>query len=174
MAADPYTMSIATILTASRTHSHVGGSSKKRVLETVAALICEDIPSLDSGSLFKHLVAREKLGSTGIGEGIAIPHCRVESCPGVTGTLVRLTQSVDFDAIDDQPVDLLFVLLVPEEANDEHLQILGQLARIFNAPEVRQAMRKAADDDELYRAAIDAELAQHDATPSQAQQGRAL
>lgn len=147
-------MSIASILTPARTHCCVTGSSKKRVLEQTAELISADIPALESGALFKNLVNREKLGSTAIGEGIAIPHCRMGQCPDITGALIRLQQAVDFDAMDDQPVDLLFVLLVPEQACDEHLQLLGELARMFSREEVRTALRAAPDDLALYEAAI--------------------
>lgn len=147
-------MSITSILTPARTHCCVTGSSKKRVLENIAQLVSEDIPSLDASVLFKNLVGREKLGSTAIGHGIAIPHCRMSLCPDITGALIHLEQAVDFDAIDDQAVDLLFVLLVPEEACDEHLQTLGQLAQLFSRQEVRDALRAAPDDQALYDTAI--------------------
>jgi PTS system nitrogen regulatory IIA component len=152
-------MSIASILTPSRTHSAVTGSSKKRVLEKVAQLVSDDIPSLESGTLFKNLVSREKLGSTSIGHGIAIPHCRMSMCEQITGALIRLQKAVDFEAIDDEPVDLLFVLLVPEEACDEHLQTLGQLAQLFSREEFREALRAAGDSQDLYQTAIDFEQA---------------
>lgn len=113
-------MTIARILSSSRTHCDTAASSKKRALEHIADFICQDMPDLDAGVLFKNLINRERLGSTGIGEGIAIPHCRMSNCPDITGALVRLAEPVDFDALDDEPVDLLFTLLVPEEACDEH------------------------------------------------------
>ena len=90
------------------------GVSKKRLFETIARIISDDQPSLVYEEVFDQLIAREKLGSTGLGQGIAIPHCRVEHCPQPLGTLVTLEQPIDFDAPDDQPVDLLFALLVPE------------------------------------------------------------
>ena len=147
-------MSIISILTPARTHCSVAGSSKKRVLENIAQLVSEDIPSLDASVLFKNLVGREKLGSTAIGHGIAIPHCRMSMCPEVTGALIHLEQAVDFEALDEQAVDLLFVLLVPEEACDEHLQTLGQLAQLFSRQEVRDALRAAPDNQTLYETAI--------------------
>lgn len=147
-------MSITSILTPARTHCCVTGSSKKRVLEKIALLVSEDIPSLDAGALFKNLVCREKLGSTAIGHGIAIPHCRMSGCSAITGALIRLQQPIDFDAMDEQAVDLLFVLLVPEQACDEHLQTLGQLAQLFSRQEFRDALRAAPDNQALYQAAI--------------------
>ena len=147
-------MSIAAILTPSRTHCAVSGSSKKRVLEKVSQLISEDIPALEYATLFKNLIAREKLGSTAIGEGIAIPHCRMSMCDGVIGALIRLEEPVDFEATDEQPVDLMFVLLVPEQACDEHLQTLAELAKLFTQSDFRAALRGAGDSQELYDAAI--------------------
>jgi PTS system nitrogen regulatory IIA component len=152
-------MSIASILTPARTHSCVTGSSKKRVLEKIARLVSEDISTLDSSALFKNLIGREKLGSTAIGHGIAIPHCRMSMCTSITGALIRLKEAIDFDATDEQPVDLLFVLLVPEEACDEHLQILGKLAQLFSRGDFRDALRRAGDDLSLYEAAIGFEQA---------------
>ncbi len=146
-------MSIAAILTPSRTYCAVTGSSKKRVLERISQLISEDLPALDYGTLFKNLIAREKLGSTAIGEGIAIPHCRMNMCEEVTGALIRLQEPVDFEAADDQLVDLLFVLLVPEQACDEHLQALAELAGLFNREDFRTALRAAGDSQQLYQAA---------------------
>jgi PTS system nitrogen regulatory IIA component len=131
----------------------VTGSSKKRVLENIAQLISDDLPTLDSGALFKNLIAREKLGSTAIGEGIAIPHCRMSLCEQITGALIRLQEPIDFDAADEQPVDLLFVLLVPEQACDEHLQTLAELAGLFSREDFRQALRAAGDSQQLYEAA---------------------
>ena len=110
--------------------------------------------TFDSKELFSALINREKLGSTGFGDGIAIPHCRLASCTQVTGALVRLANAVDFDAIDQQPVDLLFVLLVPLQATDEHLQILATLAGSFGQLEFRAGLREATDAAAMYKIAI--------------------
>ena len=112
------------ILTPARSQVNVPGSSKKRVLEYIAHLIASDLPDIDEDVLFESLVAREKLGSTGFGNGIAIPHCRLIGCKTPISAVIHLATAVDFDAIDGEPVDLLFVLLVPEEATDEHLELL--------------------------------------------------
>ena len=147
-------MQLKTILTPGRTFCGVPGSSKKRVLENIALSICKDTTSLNPNQLFDRLIARERLGSTGLGQGIAIPHCRLGSCHSVIGTLIKLEQPVDFDAIDSQPVDLLFVLLVPEQATDEHLKVLAMLAELFSNQEFCHQLRAATDNHSLYQAAI--------------------
>ena len=138
------------ILTPARTACQVQGGSKKRLFETIARIICDDQPSLDYEQVFAQLTAREKLGSTGLGQGIAIPHCRVDECPQPLGTLLTLEQPIDFDAPDDQPVDLLFVLLVPEEANQQHLDILAEIARLFSQADFCAQLRAARDNRALY------------------------
>ncbi len=147
-------MQLQSILTPGRTFHRAPGNSKKRALENTANFICKDISAMDDFELFDHLVARERLGSTGLGNGIAIPHCRIKNCQKITGTLIKLEQAIDFDAIDGEPVDLLFVLLVPEEANDEHLQALAMLAEKFSNTDYCQRLRDAENSEELYAAAI--------------------
>ena len=100
------------ILSPERTICNAPGASKKRLFETIARVISDDQPSLVYEEVFAQLIAREKLGSTGLGQGIAIPHCRMDACPEPIGTLVTLEKAIDFDAPDDKPVDLLFALLV--------------------------------------------------------------
>src|SRR5690606_25849683 len=102
---------------------NVPGGSKKAVLEEIAKVIGQQVPDLDRQTVYESLIAREKLGSTGFGNGIAIPHCRLKGCPSPISALLHLNHPVDFDAIDGAPVDLLFVLLVPEAATDEHLEL---------------------------------------------------
>ena len=147
-------MNISDILTPERTFADLKWASKKRTLESISHLLGDQIATLDGKELFNALINREKLGSTGFGDGIAIPHCRLANCPKVTGALVRLATAVDFDAIDQQPVDLLFVLLVPLQATDEHLQILATLATSFGKPEFRSNLREAADARAMYQIAI--------------------
>jgi len=141
------------ILTPARTACQVPGVSKKRLFETIARIISDDQPSLDYEEVFAHLIAREKLGSTGLGQGIAIPHCRLESCPRPIGTLVTLEQGIDFDAPDEQPVDLLFALLVPGEANQQHLDILAEVARLFQKADFCRQLRAARDAQSLFELA---------------------
>ncbi len=147
-------MQIESLISTSRTLCGVEGGSKKRALELLANAIAQDIPAIDADELFRRLIGRERLGSTGIGHGVAIPHCRVENCTGTVGALITLAEPIDFDAIDSQPVDILFAMLVPEDAHDEHLQTLATLAGALNNPEYRQRLRKAESDQALYQAAI--------------------
>lgn len=147
-------MQIQSIISPNRTLCGLEGGSKKRALELLANAIAEDVPSIDADDLFRRLIARERLGSTGIGHGIAIPHCRVENCTATLGALITLTEAVDFDSIDSQPVDILFAMLVPEDAHDEHLQNLAALAGALNDADYRERLRAATSDEELYQAAI--------------------
>ena len=143
------------ILTPGRSLVNVPGGSKKRVLEQIAKVIGQDLPELDPQSIFESFVAREKLGSTGFGNGIAIPHCRMPGCEAPLSAVLRLDAPVDFDAIDGAPVDLLFVLLVPEAATDEHLELLRQIASMLDQEEVRDRLREVTTDQELYQAEVD-------------------
>jgi PTS system nitrogen regulatory IIA component len=146
-------MKLNSILSPGRTHNSVPGTSKKRSLEKVAQFICADNPTLNPNQIFDRLIARERLGSTGLGQGIAIPHCRLKSCHEITGCLIKLEKAIDFDAIDGEPVDLLFVLLVPDEAQDEHLAVLARLAELFSDHNFCDQLRHAKNDDELYTTA---------------------
>ncbi|MCL7461475.1 PTS IIA-like nitrogen regulatory protein PtsN [Pseudomonas sp. NW5] len=143
------------ILTPGRSQVNVPGGSKKRVLEQIANLVARDIPGLDAHDIFESLVAREKLGSTGFGNGIAIPHCRLAGCSVPISALLRLDAPVDFDAIDGTPVDLLFVLLVPEAATEEHLELLRQIAGLLDRADVRERLRQARDGFDLYQVVLD-------------------
>ncbi len=104
--------------------------------------------------IYARLIAREKLGSTGIGEGIAIPHSRLQECEGTLGALFVLDEAVDFDSIDRKPVDIVFVLLVPEEATEQHLQTLSMLAQKFNDEGFRDQLREATSNEDLYQRMI--------------------
>ncbi len=143
------------ILTPGRSLVGVPGGSKKRVLEQIANLVARELPDLDGQDIFESLVAREKLGSTGFGNGIAIPHCRLPGCTAPISALLRLDSAVDFDAIDGAPVDLLFVLLVPEAATDEHLELLRQIASMLDRSEVRDQLRHASTSESLYQVVVD-------------------
>lgn len=143
------------ILSPARSLVNVPGGSKKKVLEHIAQLFADDLPELNAQLLFDSLIAREKLGSTGFGNGIAIPHCRLAGCKAPIGAIVHLDSPVDFDAIDGAPVDLLFVLLVPATATEDHLALLRQTAGLFDQEQVRARLRKAADSHSLYQAVID-------------------
>jgi PTS system nitrogen regulatory IIA component len=151
---------IEQILTPGRCLVNVPGGSKKRVLEQIASLVARDLPDLDTQDIFESLIAREKLGSTGFGNGIAIPHCRLAGCKAPICAVLRLDAAVDFDAIDGAPVDLLFVLLVPEAATDAHLELLRQIASMLNRSEVRESLRQAQSSERLYQLVLDVQSTQ--------------
>ena len=117
-------------------------TSKKRVFEH-AGLLFENHQGIARSTVFDSLFAREKLGSTGLGLGIAIPHGRIKGLKEATGALLRLRTPVPFDSPDGKPVSLLFVLLVPEHATEQHLQILSELAERFSDRNCREALAKA-------------------------------
>lgn len=142
-------MTLETILPPERVLYDVPGGSKKRVLEFFSTFIAQNTPSLDSQEVFSRLIGRERLGSTGIGNGVAIPHARSPHCAAPIAGFLKLAEPVDFDAIDGDPVDLVFVLLVPEEADDTHLALLGQVATIMNEADTRQQLRKSTSQREL-------------------------
>jgi len=142
-------MMLETILPPERVRYDVPGGSKKRVLEFFSTFIAQNTPSLDSQEVFSRLIGRERLGSTGIGNGVAIPHARSPHCSTPIAGFLKLAEPVDFDAIDGDPVDLVFVLLVPEEADDTHLALLGQVATIMNDAATRQQLRNVSSQREL-------------------------
>ncbi|MCO7566689.1 PTS IIA-like nitrogen regulatory protein PtsN [Pseudomonas sp. S 311-6] len=148
---------LETILTPGRSLVNVPGGSKKRVLQEIATLIARDVAELEMEDVFEKLVAREKLGSTGFGNGIAIPHCRLEGCTAPVSALLHLDAPIDYDAIDGAPVDLLFVLLVPEAATDAHLELLRQIASMLDRKEVRDRLRAADSSEALYQVVLDAQ-----------------
>lgn len=147
-------MQIEAILTPNRTLNQAVGGSKKRILETLAQLIAEDQPGIQAEDVFQSLIARERLGSTGIGNGIAIPHCRFPTDGTTLGALITLQDPVDFDSIDSAPVDIIFAMLVPQNTEASHLQTLANLAEALQQEGYVEKLRSAESNDELYRRAI--------------------
>lgn len=143
------------ILTPGRSLVNVPGGSKKKVIETIAALIAREVPGLGEEVVRDSLFAREKLGSTGFGNGIAIPHCRLAGCTTPISALLHLENKIDYDAIDGAPVDLVFVLLVPQEATNEHLALLSQIAGMLDRADVRERLRSAKNSESLYQVVLD-------------------
>ena len=125
-------------------------SSKKRLFEQVG-LLFENQQALARSVVFDSLFARERLGSTGLGQGVAIPHGRIKGLKEAVGAFVRLSHAVPFDAPDGKPVGLVFVLLVPEQATEQHLQILSELAQMFSDRELRERLKTHADAGDLHR-----------------------
>ena len=144
-------MQLSEIINVNRIKKGVDVQSKKRALEELGSLITQDQTQLNTNEIFNSLISRERLGSTGVGYGIAIPHGRISNCNAITGALIQLNEGVDFDAMDNQPVDILFALIVPEESTDEHLQVLALLASMFNDENFRQKLRQSESEDEIYQ-----------------------
>ena len=126
----------------------VPAHSRKRALDIAADLLAEQHPGVAARLLFDALMERERLGSTGIGEGVAIPHCRLP-CPGMMAAFFSLAEAVDYNAPDGQPVDLIFVLVVPPEEASAHLEALSMLATVFKDPATRVRLRQAASSRQL-------------------------
>ena len=124
--------------------------SKKRVFEQ-AGLLFEPVLGLSRRSIFEAFFARERLGSTGLGNGIAIPHGRLAGLKETIGAFVRLKKPILFESPDGNPVDLLFLLLVSDSSTEEHLQILAALAEILSQADLRTALRRAKNEDEVWQ-----------------------
>jgi PTS system nitrogen regulatory IIA component len=141
---------IADLLPAANVVTDLEASSKKRVFEQ-AGLLFENNQGIGRSVVFDSLFARERLGSTGLGQGIAIPHGRIKGLKDATGAFFRLTAPVQFDAPDGKPVSMLFVLLVPEQANERHLQLLSELAQMFSERGFRDALLEAPDNAAIHK-----------------------
>ena len=135
---------IAKLLSPANILLDLEASSKKRVFEQ-AGLLFENQQGIARSAVYDALFAREKLGSTGLGQGIAIPHGRINGLKEAVGGFLRLATPVQFDAPDGKPVSLAFVLLVPEAATERHLQILSELAQMFSDPGFREQLMRGAD-----------------------------
>ncbi len=142
-------MQLSEVLSLDRTKSAVQCSSKKRALEIIS-----EIAALHTGQnateLFECMLSREKMGSTGIGNGIAIPHARMSDSENAVAVLLQCEEPIEFDSIDNRPVDLLFALLVPEDQCKEHLKTLACMAERLNDKQILKQLRNAASDQELY------------------------
>lgn len=139
---------IAPLITPDTTLLDLSFTSKKKLFEHAAELLART-HGLKSTDIFTSLFERERLGSTALGYGIAIPHGRIKGLKDASGAFYRLKTPLEFDAPDNEPVSLCFILLVPEEANERHLQILGELAQLFGDEAMRSKMLNAANRSEL-------------------------
>ena len=141
---------VAGLLDPSHVLVDLSASSKKRLFEQ-AGLLFENHDGIARALVFESLFAREKLGSTGLGQGVAIPHGRIKGLKEALGALIRLAQPIAFDSPDGAPVTLVFVLLVPEKATEKHLQILSELAQMFSDRSLRESMGTAPDAAALFQ-----------------------
>jgi PTS system nitrogen regulatory IIA component len=142
-------MLVSDLLSPERVLPGIRASSKKRLLELISEALAKNDPSLNQREVFESLCARERLGSTGLGHGVAIPHGRVNSSDAPQAVFIRLSKPLAFDAVDGEPVDLLFALAVPEHCTSDHLKLLAQIAERFSDTELLAKLRAAADANEL-------------------------
>ena len=142
-------MEISDLLASDRVVDRLPAASKKQVIQEISRRAAE-VTGLDERAVFSVLLERERLGTTGVGEGVAIPHGKVADLDGLCGLFVRLDRAVDFDSIDEQPVDLVFLLLAQEGASADHLKALARVSRLLRDPAVRKSLRDAADANALY------------------------
>jgi nitrogen PTS system EIIA component len=152
-------MKLSEVVSAERVVNGSAVTSKKKALEELSNLLATGAPNLSSQEVFNSLIGREKLGSTGLGHGVAIPHGRVASVERSVGAFMRLKHPVDYDAHDGNPVDLIFGLLVPQTATEAHLKHLAAVAEMFSDDAFCAKLRAAGDS-----AALNALLAGY--TPS--------
>ncbi len=123
-------------------------TSKKKLLQLIANIVA-DRTQLSESTIYNNLLNRERLGSTGLGQGFAVPHARLDNLDKTLACFFRLKEAVNFEAPDNRPVDLVFTIIIPEEATEEHLVILSSLASIFSKEEVCEAIRNAGSKDEI-------------------------
>jgi len=140
---------LASILPSSQVLVGVDATSKKRAFEE-AGLLFENLHGLSRALITDSLFARERLGSTGLGHGVAIPHGRIKGLKAPMAAVLQLTQPIGFDAPDEQPVRLLIFLLVPEAATQKHLEILSEIAELLSDASLREKIKSAATAESLH------------------------
>jgi PTS system nitrogen regulatory IIA component len=136
------------LLAPERIRINLDEPTKKRTLEIIAELCA---PEKQQSSFFQALVDREKLGSTGLGQGVALPHARIKGLDKPIACFLQMKKPIQFDGIDQEPVDLIFGLLVPEGGQEEHLQMLADIASIFNQTQVRAALRATHSSEDAFK-----------------------
>lgn len=155
----PY-MRTSDILAPERVRCDIRASSKKRVLEALSELLSAGHELCTPRAVFDSLCQRERLGSTGLGSGVALPHARLADIEHAVGAFLKTREGIDFDAPDGAPVDLVFGLLVPQNSTDEHLQILSRLAEAFSDERLRERLRREDSPQAMYAVLAEAIAAQ--------------
>ena len=143
-------MNLETLVSPGSVNCCADVNSKKRALEVVAELLAKESGIDDPLAIFQLLTEREKLGSTSLGHGVALPHARTSLCNRAIGAFIKLDKGIDFDSPDHKPTDLLFALMVPEHYTDEHLKLLAGLASLFNDKNFCHNLRDSTTSKELY------------------------
>ena len=142
-------MNLGNLLDLRAISPRVGGSSKRQVLSVIADIAARSF-GLPSEQVLDALLEREAAGSTGVGHGVAVPHARLEGIDRMRAVFVRLEHPVPFEAVDDQPVDLLFALFAPKGASSEHLRALARVSRLLRQPEIREQLRQAKTAEAIH------------------------
>jgi len=142
-------MNIGELLDRSAISLRVSAANKRKVLAVIAEIAARNF-GLDVGDVLDALTEREMAGSTGVGYGVAVPHARLEDLQRLRAVFVRLEHPVEFEAVDDQPVDLLFALFAPKNAGAEHLRALARVSRLLRQAELREQLRKARTADAVH------------------------
>lgn len=142
-------MEIVDLLSAENVLGDFRASSKKQTLQALSRKLAA-FAGLDARLVFDKLLEREKLGSTGVGKGVAIPHARIDGLTEIKGLFARLANPVDFDSVDDQPVDIVFMLLAPIDAGADHLKALARVSRLLRDEATLKKLRATTDDGALY------------------------
>ncbi len=148
-------MNIQALVSLDRTECAVQCNSKKRILEIISDIAAQANPEVEKEAVLSALLGREKVGSTGIGNGIALPHGRLPELTKVTAVVVTTTPAINIDAIDDKPVDIFFAILVPENQTEGHLQTLATIAGKLSQKEIIKAIRGAETKEEVIAALCD-------------------
>ena len=142
-------MEIANLIHPDVVKAQLGINSKKAVISQLSQLLVNNTHNFDGDKLMAKLTERERFGSTGIGKGVAIPHCRIDDCIAPCGSLITITSPIDFLSYDDEPVDIFFALIVPELQSDDHLLTLRNLAKLFSRDEILTQIRNATNAESL-------------------------
>ncbi len=149
-------MTLAELIAPNAVIAALKANSKKQALQLLAQKAA-DVTGLKEGTILEGLLERERLGSTGVGNGIAIPHAKLTGIDRLYGIFARLDHAVDFDSIDDQPVDLVCLLIAPEGAGADHLKALARVSRLLRDKGTCEKLRGATDADALYALLLDSE-----------------
>ncbi len=150
-------MEIRNLLAVNSTAAQTQCDTKKSALELLSKLATASLNTLDSNKVFESLIERERLGSTAIGNGIAIPHARIGGISKPIAALIQLKNPIAFDAPDEESVDILFGLLLPIDDHDENLMVISSLAELLNNENYRDALREARNNQDLYNIAVKAQ-----------------
>lgn len=155
-------MHINELLTSSRTLLINNIGNKRRCLSQLSTMLSNNISTLVDDDLLLAFLERERLGSTAIGHGVALPHIRSDKINHSIGALIYTKKGIEFDSPDSEPVDLFFALIVPTDENEEHLKTLAHLAQVFSREHNREILRQSQDSDELYLQACDLGVTIHE------------